>query len=158
MFLLQIRSGFLLVMSCCVKWMQRSSQGCRVFPHYSQQKVSCSESFSADAIYWLSLLVVCLSYSLLSFPQKCILGLSFLGDPSSCPCFKSQGEEISKAEMWGRCVTTPCLRECRSVLPFPAISGSQKCLTWDTIATGGPHITSHQLLFSSFFFFFKWAT
>lgn len=135
--------------SCSVKWMQRSSQGCSVFYHYSQQRVSFSESFLGDAICWLSLLAVYLSYCLLPFPQKCILGLSLLGDPPSCPYFKSQWEEISKAEMWGQGVTMPCLRERRSVLPFLAISSSQREVPH---APGCAHITSHHL-FCSFFFF-----
>ena len=127
---------------------KRSSRACSVFSHYSQQRLSFSESFLGDAIYWLSLSAVCLSYSLLSFLQKCIRGLSLLGDPSSCPCFKSQREEISKAEMWGQCVTTPCLREHRSVLPFPAISSSQREVPH---APGCAHTTSHNF----FFFFFQ---
>lgn len=115
-----------------------------VFPYYSQQRLSFSESFLGDAIYRLSLLVVCLSYSLLSFPQKCILGLSFLGDPSSRPCFKSQWEEISKAEMWGQCVTMPCLHKCHSVLPFllsPAARGAS-CTRYNCNWRSTYHFTS----------------
>lgn len=155
MFLLQTTRWFffLLVMaSCSVKWMQRSSQGCSVFYHYSQQRLSFSESFLGDAICWLSLLAVYLSHCLLPFPQKCILGLSLLGDPPSCPYFKSQWEEISKAEMWGQGVTMPCLCERRSVLPFLAISSSQREVPH---APGGAHITSHHLFCSFFFFFFN---
>lgn len=79
--------------------------------------------------YLLLSLLVCLSHSLLSFLQNCILGLFFLGDPSSCPCSKPQREKISKAEMWDQCVTTQYLLMCCSVLPFPDISCSQECLT-----------------------------
>lgn len=146
MFLLQIGRVFFTfngLMFCEMN--AKELQGCNVFSHYSQQRLSFSESFLCDAIYGLSLLAVCLSYSLLSFPQKCILGLSFLGEPFSCPCFKSQREKISKAETWGRCVTTPCLHECRSVLPYPAISSSQRCLT---------HLDMHKSLHIIFFLLF----
>lgn len=101
----------------------------------------------------LSLLVVCLSHCLLSFLQNSILGLFFLGDPSSCPCFKPQREEISKAEMWDRCVLTPHLLMCCSALPFPDISCRQECLM-----DLGMYIPVHIVSLFSLFLFFKWAT
>lgn len=64
----------------------------------------------------------------LILPSKLCSWPFYLGDPSSCPCFKPQREEISKAEMWDRCVTTPHLLMCCSVLPFPDIYCSQECL------------------------------
>lgn len=132
--------------------MQRSSQGCSVFSCCSQRRLSLNHcqamlSTAVTLSYMSVTLPLILPSKVYSWP------FSFPGDPSSCPCFKPQREEISKAEMWDRCVTTPHLLMCCSGLPFPDISCRQECLM-----DLGMYIPLHILIFSSLFFFFKWAT
>lgn len=94
----------------------------------------------------LSLLVVCLSHCLLSFLQNSILGLFFLGDPSSCPCFKPQREEISKAKC-GIDVCSHHIFSCAALLCPSLISPAGRNASWTWACT-------YQFTLSAFFPYF----